>query len=66
MKSSCKKATSSCSEFAALRSGLVIKRIIARTWPSPGVSISSATVENEIIPPTSGCPLTYLAPELSA
>ena len=33
---------------AALRSGLVVSRIIARTWPSPGVSISSAIVEDGI------------------
>ena len=37
-----------------------LAREFARTWPSPGVSISSAMVDDGISPPTSGCPLTRL------
>ena len=34
--------------------------IIARTWPGPGVSISSPIVDDGISPSTSGWPLTRL------
>ena len=60
MKSSPANAPSSRSPFGADSTGLPAIVMSARTWPSPGVSISSARVATGSSPLTSGRPRTRL------
>ncbi len=61
MKSSVSTASTSAVESGVETSGLPAIVISARTWPSPGVEISSARQTTGSSPKTSGRPLTRLA-----
>src|SRR3954451_7151164 len=60
MKSSCSSAAARRSELGVLTAGLPASVISARTWPSPGVSISSARHAAGSSPKTSPMPRTRL------
>ena len=60
MKSSEASAASSRAPFGVLSTGLPAMVMSARTWPGPGVSISSARQATGSSPNTSGAPRTRL------